>query len=434
MENFDLSAYQARTAWYQKARFGLFIHWGLYAIPARGEWLRSNERISKEDYQPYFHEFTAANFEPGLWAKKAKAAGFQYVVFTAKHHDGFCLFDSAYTDFKSTKTPFGRDAVAEVLEAFREVGIKVGLYYSIIDWHHDHYPHFGDRHHPMRDNLDFKDHQYDFDIYLDYMHKQVLELASNYGQLDILWFDFAYDDLNAQAFKGRELVEQVRQLQPQIIINNRLEASGEGFGSLIEAKPGLTSGDFVSPEQIIPPKGIFNIKGERVLWESCITLNDHWGYVSNDHNFKSSKLIVRKLVETVSKGGNPLVNVGPNALGEIPKESALILEEIAAWMNYNQESVIAAGPADLDKPEFGYITQNGKALYYHVFDEIIGYLPLSGLKPKQIEKVRLLVDGSELLIEKNWITNNYPDLSFVSLGSKATLVDPVDTVVKVYTK
>ena len=162
-----------RIAWFQEARFGMFIHWGLYSIPARGEWVRSWERISNEDYQPFFEEFNPSDYDPKAWARAAREAGMRYAVFTAKHHDGFCLFDSKLTDYKSTNTPAGRDLVREYLEAFRAEGLKVGLYFSIIDWHHPDFPHYGDRQHPERDNEAFRDVRHDFDNYLRYMHGQV---------------------------------------------------------------------------------------------------------------------------------------------------------------------------------------------------------------------------------------------------------------------
>ena len=215
-----------RVEWFQHDRFGMFIHWGLYAIPARGEWVRSVERMSREDYQPFFDEFDPVDYDPKTWAALAKKAGMIYAVMTAKHHDGFCLFDSKYTHYKSTNTKSGRDLIREYLEAFRAEGIKVGLYFSIIDWYHDDYPHYGDRQHPERDNEKFKGAKHDFDNYLDYMHNQVRELCENYGKLDILWFDFSYEELRGEAWRATELVRMVRSLQPHIIIDNRLEASG----------------------------------------------------------------------------------------------------------------------------------------------------------------------------------------------------------------
>ena len=227
MYKFDREAYDRRMEWYRDARFGMFIHWGLYAIPARGEWVRSTEQIPKEDYMKYFEEFNPVDFEPRKWAKAAKEAGMKYVVLTAKHHDGFCLFDSQYTDFKSTNTKCGRDLVAEYVDAVRAEGLKVGLYFSLLDWFHDDFPHYGDRNHPMRNNPAYKNDDRDFDRYLTYMHNQVGEICTNYGKLDVLWFDFSYDTLRGEAWKATELINMVRKLQPDVIIDNRLEVSGE---------------------------------------------------------------------------------------------------------------------------------------------------------------------------------------------------------------
>ena len=195
---FNREAYERRMKWFTEARFGMFLHWGLYAIPARGEWVRSQERISLADYQPYFEEFNPADYDPVRWAKTAKAAGMKYMVLTAKHHDGFCLFDSQLTDYTALHTPCKRDLVREFLEAGRAEGLKVGLYYSLLDWHHPDYPHFSDPNHPMRGNPDYLDEGRDFNRYLNYMHGQVRELCTNYGKLDILWFDFSYDNLRVR--------------------------------------------------------------------------------------------------------------------------------------------------------------------------------------------------------------------------------------------
>ena len=185
---------QKRTEWFREARFGMFIHWGLYAIPARGEWVKSIEKISTEDYQQYFEEFNPVRYNPREWAKLAKEAGMKYAVLTTKHHDGFCLFDSAYTDYKSTNTKCGRDLVKEYVEAFRAEGLKVGFYYSLLDWHHPDYPHYGDRQHPMRDNEAYKDTPHNWDNYITYFHNQVRELLTNYGKIDLMWFEFSYDN------------------------------------------------------------------------------------------------------------------------------------------------------------------------------------------------------------------------------------------------
>ncbi len=321
MYQFNRQEYEKRMEWFQEARFGMFIHWGLYAIPARGEWVRSTEQMPEEAYLPFFDEFDPVDYDPKQWARAAKAAGMRYAVLTAKHHDGFCLFDSQLTDFKSTNTKCGRDLVREYLDAFRAEGLKVGLYYSLLDWHHPDYPHFEDAHHPMRNHPECGNEGRDFGRYLDYMHGQVRELCTNYGRLDVLWFDFSYGEgekaLRGEAWRAHELVTMVRELQPGIIIDNRLEVSGEGFGSMYEGDPKPWHGDFVSPEQIIPPNGLQDKNGGELVWEACATMNNNWGYAALDRFFKPAPMLIKKLVECVSKGGNLLLNVGPDARGNI---------------------------------------------------------------------------------------------------------------------
>ncbi|MCJ7840741.1 alpha-L-fucosidase [Lederbergia sp. NSJ-179] len=414
-----------RTEWFLDDRFGMFIHWGLYAIPARGEWVRSFERINNEDYQPYFDEFNPTQYNPKEWARAAKAAGQKYAVLTTKHHDGFCLFDSQLTDYKSTNTPAKRDLVKEYVDAFREEGLKIGFYYSIIDWYHEDYPAYGDRQHPMRDNEDFKDKTIDFDRYLEYMHGQVKELLTNYGKIDVMWFDFSYDDMTGEKWKATELIKMIRELQPEIIIDNRLG------GNIKSAHPEVYAGDFYSPEQIIPPQGILNEAGEQIPWEACITLNDHWGYHAKDKNYKNAKQVIRTLVECVSKNGNLLLNVGPDAKGLIPDESLEILAEVGKWMERNSDSIYGCKAADLPKPEWGRYTQKGNKLYAHVYDRGIGPIYFAGLKGK-IKKARLLADGSELHVFTPWMAEDYSDAengAFITL-SGAQLPDENDTVIE----
>ena len=434
MFQFDREAYNRKVEWFVKDRFGMFIHWGLYAIPSRGEWVRSTEQIPVEEYEPFFEEFNPVDYDPKVWARAAKDAGMKYAVLTAKHHDGFCLFDSKLTDYKATNTPAGRDLIREYLDAFRAEGLKVGLYYSLIDWHHPDYPHYGDRQHPMRNNEAFKDYKGDFSNYLKYMHGQIEELCRDYGKIDLFWFDFSYDDLRGEAWEATKLVRMMRSYQPHVMIDNRLEVSGEGFGSLVTDNPTEYSGDFVSPEQIIPPAGIRDEKGRPVVWEACITMNNHWGHCATDKNFKSSEMMIRKLVECVSKGGNLLLNVGPDARGVIPEESIEILAGIGKWMKKNSASIYNCGYAGIDKPEYGRITRNGKKIYYHVTEPQISYVPLTGIKADEVKKIRLLATGTELKIEENWITRNYPDVVFVSLGDAPVLPDPIDTVIEVELK
>ena len=431
---FSREVYQRRMAWYTKARFGMFIHWGLYAIPARGEWVRSVEKIPSEIYDRYAEEFDPKHCDIRSWVRAARDAGMKYVILTAKHHDGFCLFDTAYTDFKSTNTAAGRDFVREFVDACREYGLRVGLYFSIIDWRHPDFPHYGDKNHPMRDDPAYTNENRDFDRYLEFMHGQVRELCTNYGKLDILWFDFSYGDLRGEAWKATKLIEMVRSLQPDVIIDNRLEVSGEGFGSLAACKPTAYHGDFVSPEQIIPPHGLRDVKGEPLVWESCVTMNNHWGYHATDRYFKPAPMLIKKLVECVSKGGNLLLNVGPNAQGRIPEQSLKILSEIGAWMDKNSESIYGCGVSGLEKPEYGRLTRKENKLYVHIFDNTLGPLPLFGIEKEKIASIRRLADGSEVPISTSWVHSDYPELAFADLGPDPVLPDPVDTVLEVRLK
>jgi alpha-L-fucosidase len=349
----------------------------------------------------------------------------KYAVLTTKHHDGFCLFDSKLTEYKATNTRAGRDLIREYVDAFRAEGIKVGFYYSIIDWHHDDYPVFGDRIHPERDNEAFRDKPIDFDRYLDYMHGQVRELLTGYGHIDVMWFDFSYDNMTGEKWRATELVSMIRELQPHILIDNRLG------GNIKSSDPEIYSGDFYSPEQIIPPGGIFNDSGDPLPWEACITLNDNWGYHSRDQLYKLPRTVVRSLVECISKNGNLLLNVGPDARGEIPAQSASILKEVGEWMRRNGASIYGCGAAELAKPEWGRYTQRGNKLYAHVFDRGVGPLYLEGLKGK-IKRATLLTDGSELKVKVPWMADHYGDTktgAFISLQG-GELPDGLDTVIE----
>lgn len=428
---FSEREYQRRTEWYVSARLGMFLHWGLYAIPGRGEWVRSDEQMDEQKYRKYFDEFCPKNYDPSSWAKAAKKAGMRYVVLTAKHHDGFCLFDSKYTDFKSTNTRFGRDIVREFVDAMRAEGLKVGIYYSLLDWHHEDYPHYGDRYHPMRVNLDESNEHRDFDRYQLYLYHQVEELCTNYGKLDILWFDFSYGEMRGEKWGASKLVRMIRSLQPDVVMNNRLEVSGEGLGSLAAGRPTTYHGDFVTPEQIIPPCGIRDNFGKPMIWEACVTMNGHWGYCANDRFFKPPVMLIRKLVECVSKGGNMLLNIGPDAYGNFPGQSLNILDGFGKWMQKNHESIYGCGSSGMKKPEYGRITRKGNILYYHLFENTIGPIPLYGLKKEQIKNIRWLETGAEIPISSSWVHSNYPEIAFANLGPDPVLPDSIDTVIKV---
>ncbi len=423
-----------RSNWFRQDRFGMFIHWGIYATPARGEWVRSVERISNEAYQQFFDSFNPVDYDPKKWAKAAKAAGMKYAVMTAKHHDGFCLFDSALTDYKATNTPAKRDLIREYLDAFRAEGLKVGLYYSLLDWHHPDYPHYGDRCHPMRENKAFEGAEHRFERYVDYLHGQVKELCTGYGKLDIMWFDFSYDNMVGEKWQAEKLVKMIRSYQPDVLIDNRLEVGGSSFGSILEDEPSLWSGDFASPEQLIPPEGLTNKRGEPIPWEACITMNKNWGYHSGDKFFKPASMIVRKLVECVSKGGNMLLNVGPDARGNIPEESLRVLVDVGRWMDLNGGSLVGCGNANLPKPEWGRYTRKGNLVYVHVFEPPIGPLYLPGIPAAKVKKARLLRDGSEIKMSAAWMLHAYQGLTFLETDpvmNDCCLPDPLDTVIEI---
>ena len=424
----------ARTNWFRADRFGMFIHWGAFSVHGRGEWLRSWENISMEEYQPFIDAFTPDAFDADEWARTAVAAGMRYAVLTAKHHDGFCLFDSAHSTYTSMHNGFGRDVVAEYVEAFRRHGLKVGLYFSLIDWSHPDFPVFGDAHHPHRNDPAYEGIEHDFDRYLDFMHAQVRELATNYGQIDLMWFDFSYDDLTGEAWRAGELVEMVRELQPGILLDNRLEANGGSFGSIITDSPLPWSGDFVSPEQLIPAEGILDLQGQPVPWEACITLNNHWTHFFGDEDYKSPRMLIRKLVEIVSKGGNLLLNVGPHPDGHILTEEQRILAEVGAWLSRNGDSIYGARAADLPKPEWGYYTRKGDVLYAHVFEPPVGPLALVGVDASRIDSLE--ISGKRVERAESWLIEAYPDTAFVSFGEgdpalTYPLPDDVDTVITI---
>jgi alpha-L-fucosidase len=338
-----------RCRWFTDARFGMFIHWGIYAIPARGEWVMQREEIPVKQYEKFFDRFDPANYDPAVWAGLAREAGMKYMVLTTKHHDGFCLFDSKLTDYKAPNTKAGRDLVAEYVDAARAEGLKVGFYYSLLDWHHPHYTI--DPVHALRNDEKAGKEKRDWAKYIKYMHGQVRELMTNYGQIDVLWCDFSYGDKTGDAWRAHDLLNMVFELQPQIMVNNRLGVAG----------------DIETPEQRIP-----NVPptrdGKPVIWETCMTLNEHWGYAEDDRNYKSATQAIRMLVDCVSKGGNLLLNVGPRPDGSFPTQSVIRLKQIGRWMDANAESIYGCGPAPTGDLPYGRATMKGRKLYVHVFD------------------------------------------------------------------
>ncbi len=384
------------TEWFVHDRFGMFIHFGLYALPARHEWIKTTEKITEEKYDQYFKHFNPDLYDPREWARRAKAAGMKYVVLTTKHHEGFCLFDSQYTDYKATNTPYGKDLVREYVDAFRAEGLHIGFYYSLIDWHHPDFPI--DVIHPRRDdeNAEELNKGRDMKRYAEYMRNQVTELLTNYGKIDILWFDFSYSDRRPDQkdwmegkgkdqWEAEKLLETARKLQPHIIIDNRTE---------IEQ-------DLWTPEQFQPMEWVKHEKtGELVTWEACQTFSGSWGYYRDEMTWKSPEMLIDMLINTVCIGGNLLMNVGPTARGYLDYRAENALKVYADWMKYNSRSIYGCTMAE---PEFTAprgcrLTQSddGKRLYIHLMEYPFAYLEMHNLAGK-IDYAQFLHDASEIL-------------------------------------
>lgn len=360
------SQFEARTQWWRQAKFGMFIHWGVYAVPAdstdlngnRGiaEWYFSNKRMQVKDYEKFAAQFDPVKFNAAQWVKLAKDAGMKYIVITSKHHDGFGMFDSRLTDYCITKaTPFKRDPMQELAAACKQAGLKLCFYHSIMDWHHPDYLPRREWEKETRPAAGAS-----LDRYLDYMQGQLRELLSNYGPIGVIWFDGGWEH-NANELRSAEVNRMIRSLQPGIIINDR--------NQLPE--------DHATPEQTIPAGAM---PGGR-LWETCMTMNDTWGYAKNDANWKSTEDLVRKLCDIAHKGGNFLLNVGPTAEGEIPAPSVERLAQVGQWMNVNGESIYDTQRSPFRKLPFeGRCTVKGNRLYLLVFKWPSEGLKLAGLR------------------------------------------------------
>jgi len=430
--NTKLKEVNERTAWFRQARFGMFIHWGAYAVPARGEWVKSHEKMTTEAYQKYVEAFDPRHYNPTEWANLAKEAGMKYAVMTAKHHDGFCLFDSQYTDYKISHYVPNRDFTREYLDAFRKAGLKVGLYYSLIDWQHKDYPNVGN--HPMRDNAEYSKKNYNWDNYINYMHNQIEELMTNYGKIDILWLDYSFDDFTGEKWKADELVKMIRKYQPDIILNNRLVIN---HGVSNDAREFAGYGDFLTPEQGVPERKMVDKYGNDIPWESCLTLNNGWGYTAGDNDWKSADLIINTLVNCVSKNGNLLLNIGPDSQGNVPIQSIQTLKAVGLWMQTNGESIYDCRDASLPKPDWGYYTQSGNVLYAHWTNPQVGHINLGNIGD-QVQEVTVLNTGQLAATAKSWWGNKGKGNFFINVKQPTyltfTLPDNTDTVFKLVFK
>jgi alpha-L-fucosidase len=391
-----------RTAWYRDAKFGMFIHWGPYSIASvEASWpiMRPSKEfpISEMEYRALPARFNPVRFDPYAWVALAKAAGQRYMVFTTKHHDGFCMFDSSYTDYKITKTPYGKDIVAQLAEACHREQMPLGFYYSPPDMNH---PAFRDTSEPASKNWNGEPTRSQWPLYLDYMELQLRELLTRYGDVALIWFDGLY---NQQKYDGTRMQRVIRDLQARTLINNRVGIPG----------------DFETPEQFLPES--IPVKGKQLdfnhretgtkpgevpppedfrLWETCMTINQTWAYNKNDRDFKSSKDLVRTLIEVASRGGNFLLNVGPQPDGTIQPEFQERLLAIGKWLAVNGEGIYGTTYGPLQTLSFGRTTAKGRTVYLHVFDWQKEQLTIPGI-PGNVDSVSLLAGNRPVSFHQN---------------------------------
>ncbi|HNU98972.1 MAG TPA: alpha-L-fucosidase [Verrucomicrobiota bacterium] len=403
-----------RMSWWREARFGMFVHWGLYSglagtwegktVGTRGgmEWIQQRVKADTDAYA----QAAIPKFKPGpdfarAWARLAREAGCRYVVLTSKHHEGFALHDSAASDYDAGSV-LGRDLVKEFVDACRAEGLRFGFYHSVIDWHHDQYAYGLSKQlpHPLQ-GKPYPNGERNHAVYLDFLHRQVDELVSNYGAVDILWWDYSSQDFQGDAaWRAFDLMRKVRAKQPRIIMNNRLfrnpeagwaSMSTDGYMPQLDPK----YGDFITPEQHIPATGMPGVD-----WETCMTINTTWGYSEHDHAWKSPQILIRNLVDIASKGGNYLLNIGPKGDGSVPRESIEAMRAIGVWMQKNGESIYGTQASPFEKLEWGRCTRKTLAnnitrLYLHVFDRPSDarlVLPLANRPLKAF-----LLDGGSIL-------------------------------------
>jgi alpha-L-fucosidase len=337
---------ERRMQWWHEARFGMFIHFGLYSVLGRHEWAMEEEGIPVAEYQQLAKQFNPKPHAARAWAKLAKAAGMKYMVMTTKHHEGFCHFNTKLTDYCAPKQAAGRDLVAEFVEAAQAEGLQHGFYYSLMDWHHP-------------DGARCKTDEAARRRFVDYIHGQVRELCSNYGKVGVLWYDVNWP-LTAEGWESEKMNKMVRELQPDILINNR---------------SGIPE-DFTTPEQ--------HIQASAAPWEACMTMNDSWGYNRSDDNWKSPKTVVRNLLQCTRDQGNYLLNIGPKGDGSIPTESVEILTKVGGWMDHHGDLIHKADKCKVRSSEFAQFTRQGNTLYVHAHYWPGETLAVGGLQQKVV--------------------------------------------------
>ncbi len=380
----------SKADWFTNARFGLFIHWGLYAIPACGEWTYARNKWAPGEYENLINKFNPVEYDPAYWAKLAKAAGMKYVVFTTRHHDGFCMFDSKYTDYKITNTPYGKDVTGMLVEAFRAEGLRIGFYHSLPDWTHHGW---SDQESPEYiQNKVMKDVSEEAHRgYLDLLNNHVEQLMTEYGKIDLLFLDYTSQYKADGDYYDRErLLNTIYSNQPDILVDDRLSYFKEDVRDF----------DYYTPEICVPNQPQ-QVKGKEVIWETCCTMNDHWGYCNTDFNYKPLNTLTGGLMGCVAKNGNLLLNIGPDAKGNFPEMSIRRLEELAEWSLLNGESVCGAGKSEYQPPFAGCYTQKGNNLYLYLLLQPMGDIILPELKDK-IEYICILRTGQTVDLINDW--------------------------------
>jgi alpha-L-fucosidase len=360
-----------RMKWWHDARFGMFIHWGAYSAYGRHEWAMENEAIPVAAYEQFAKRFQPKPDAPREFARLARAAGQKYMVMTTKHHEGFCLFDTKTTDYCAPRQGPGRDLVREYVDAARAEGRRVGFYYSLMDWHHP-------------DGARCATDEAARRRFVDYIHTHVRELMTNYGKIDVLWYDVAWP-LDAKGWESERMNDMVFSLQPDIIVNNRNKLEG----------------DFSTPEQQIRAE-----TGGRA-WESCMTMNGSWGYQAADDEWKTPKTIVKNLISCSRDGGNYLLNIGPRGDGSIPEPSVKILETVGAWMDRNGDTVYGSEPCQPRRSSYAMFTRKGNTLFMHVHSWPGETLGIAGLLVP-VKSIRLRATGANVAFTQDkmrvWMT------------------------------
>ena len=384
----------ARMQWWRDAKFGMFIHWGLYAVPAGeykgeqiggiGEWIQARANIPKEEYVKFAPQFNPTKFNADEWAALAAEAGMKYMVITSKHHDGFALFDSKVSEYDVVDaTPYGKDLLAQLKVACDAHDVSFNTYHSILDWHHPSQYVDPDAKNPRAGHSKNKIYPERKQEYVDYMKAQLVEIIDNYD-VDVMWFDGEWQDWWKKE-DGIALYNWLRNYKPSLIVNNRVGAARSGMSGFDDEEG--HAGDFGTPEQEIPDTG-----RPGVDWESCMTMNDTWGYKYFDDNWKSTKMLLHNLIDIVSKGGNYLLNVGPKADGTIPEESIVRLKEMGAWMAVNGDAIYGTSASPFEKPEWGRYTQKSGKLFAHVFEWPQHNTLTLPIAAEKITGVKLLAD------------------------------------------